>query len=193
MESLRKIFIHKTAEVSPGAVIGNGTSVWQRCIIQDGSVLGCDCNVGANVFIEKGVRIGNNVKIKNNISIYSGVICEDDVFLGPACVFTNVVNPRSFISRKNEFRQTCIKKGATIGANATVVCGHTIGSYAMVGAGSVVTKDLSDYELVTGNPAKRIGYVCQCGCRLETEDNVHFRCTSCSKKYELNERMEEKT
>ncbi len=177
------IRIHESASVDPGAVIGQGTSVWQNCIVQDGAVIGENCNIGANVFIEKGVRIGNGVKIKNNIAIYSGAVIEDDVFLGPNCVFTNVINPRAFISRKHEFRSTVVKKGATIGANATLLCGHTIGRYAMVGAGTVVTHDVEDYALVTGNPGRKRGYVCECGCRLDGQ----YVCTECGKEYRMKD------
>lgn len=172
--------IHDSASVSPDAIIGNGTSIWQNCIIQDDVIIGENCNIGANVFIEKGVRIGNGVKIKNNIAIYSGVEIADDVFLGPNCVFTNVINPRAFISRKHEFKKTTIGKGATIGANATVICGHNIGEYAMVGAGSVVTHNVPNYMLVVGNPDRKLGYVCQCGCRLDS----NMACSECGKEYQ---------
>lgn len=172
--------IHESASVSSGAQIGEGTSIWQNCIIQDDVVIGVNCSIGANVFVEKGVRIGNGVKIKNNIAIYSGVEIEDDVFLGPNCVFTNVINPRAFISRKHEFRKTVVHKGATIGANATLICGHNVGRYAMVGAGCVVTHDVADYNLVVGNPGKVLGFVCECGCRL----NDRMICCECGKEYE---------
>ena len=172
--------IHETASIAPLAKVGEGTSIWQNCIIQDDVIIGKDCNIGANVFIEKGVRIGNNVKIKNNISIYTGVIIEDDAFLGPSCVFTNVINPRAFIPRKAEFRKTIIGHGATIGANATIICGHNIGRFAMIGAGTVVAHNVDDYALVVGNPDRRIGYVCECGCRLDE----HFKCLECGKEYE---------
>lgn len=171
--------IHESATVNLGAKIGEGTSIWQNCIIQDEVIIGENCNIGANVFIEKGVKIGNGVKIKNNIAIYSGVEIADDVFLGPNCVFTNVINPRAFISRKHEFRKTIVDKGATIGANATIICGHTIGKYAMVGAGCVVAHDVSDFTLVVGNPDKILGYVCECGCRL----NMNLICSTCGKEY----------
>ena len=178
--------IHESASVAESAKIGEGTSIWQNCIIQDDVVIGDNCNIGANVFIEKGVRIGNGVKIKNNIAIYSGVEIADDVFLGPNCVFTNVNNPRAFISRKHEFKKTIVRKGATIGANATIICGHDIGEYAMVGAGAVVAHNVSDYSIVVGNPDKLLGFVCQCGCRL----NDHFICTECGKEYQcINERI----
>ncbi len=152
----------------------------------DDVTIGQNCNLGANVYIERGVVIGNQVKIKNNIAIYSGVTCEDDVFLGPNCVFTNVINPRSFINRKSEFRPTLIKKGASIGANATIVCGHTVGQYAMVGAGAVVTKDIPPYALAVGNPAKCIGWVCKCGTTLVNEGNT-FQCPACGNLYQQTE------
>ena len=174
--------IHETAYVADTAVIGDETSVWQNCIIQDDVVIGSNCNIGANVFIEKGVTIGSGVKVKNNIAIYSGVKIADEVFLGPNCVFTNVINPRAFINRKHEFKETIVAKGATIGANATVVCGHNIGKYAMIGAGTVVTHDVGDYCLVVGNPDRMLGYVCECGCRLDEQLNCH----ECGKEYELN-------
>ena len=173
------IKIHESASVAAGSKIGGGTTVWQNCIIQEDVIIGENCSIGANVFIEKGVRIGNNVKIKNNIAIYSGVEVSDDVFLGPNCVFTNVINPRAFISRKHEFRKTLIGKGATIGANATIICGHSIGKYAMVGAGAVVAHNVADYNLVVGNPDRFLGYVCQCGCRLDSQ----LICTECGKTY----------
>lgn len=171
--------VHESAIVSPEAKIGALTRIWQFCNIMDGVTIGERCNIGQNVFIETGVIIGNGVTIKNNIALYTGVECEDDVFLGPNCVFTNVLTPRSFISRKNEFKKTIVKKGATIGANATILCGHTIGRYAMIGAGAVVTKDVHDYELVVGNPARKAGYVCECGKRLSDE----LQCSECGKKY----------
>ncbi len=174
--------IHETACIGQNAVIGAGTSVWQHSIIQDGAVIGNHCNIGANVYIEAGVIIGNRVKMKNNIAVYTGVIVEDDVFLGPDCVFTNVINPRSFIDRKNEFKSTIVKKGSTVGANATVICGNTIGKYAMVAAGTVVTKDVPDYALVIGSPGKTAGYVCECGCRL----NEKMRCGQCLREYEMD-------
>lgn len=178
----KSVRIHKSSEVSPNACIGAGTSIWQNCVIQDDVAIGNNCNIGANVFIEKGVRIGDGVKIKNNIAIYSGVVLEDDVFIGPNVVFTNVINPRAFISRKNEFKQTIVHKGATVGANATLICGHNVGCYAMVGAGTVVAHDVPDYTLVVGNPDRNVGYVCECGCRL----NEKMKCNDCGKQYFLN-------
>ena len=182
----KNVRIHPSACVSEKSQVGAGTSVWQNCHIMEGATSGENCNLGANVFIENGVVIGNQVKIKNNIAIYSGVVCEDDVFLGTNCVFTNVINPRSFISRKSEFKPTIIKKGATIGANATIICGHTIGSYALVGAGAVVTKDVPDYGLMLGNPAKLTGYVCKCGTTMNALDKKLI-CPLCGNQYQLNE------
>lgn len=150
-----------------------------------GCTIGENCNIGQNVVILPGAAVGNGVKIQNNVSVYTGVICEDDVFLGPSCVFTNVINPRAFISRKDEFRTTRIKQGASIGANATIVCGHTVGKYAMVGAGSVVTKDVPDYALVYGVPAKCAGYVCRCGERISFNAG-RATCCTCGKRYVQN-------
>ncbi|MDR0763682.1 MAG: acetyltransferase [Bacteroidales bacterium] len=151
--------VHPTAVIDEGAQIGEGTDIWHFTHIMKDAVIGKNCNIGQNVFIASGVQIGNNVKIQNNVSLYDGVICEDDVFLGPSCVFTNVINPRSTISRKDKFCKTIVGKGATIGANATVVCGKKIGKYAFIGAGAVVTKDVPDYALVMGNPAVQKGFV----------------------------------
>ena len=181
--------IHETACVENGSVVGDGTSIWQYCIIKSGAVIGDGCNIGAGCYIEDRVRIGNGVKIKNNITLYEGVVIEDDVFLGPNCVFTNVINPRSFIERKKEFKETIVRKGATIGANATIICGNTVGRYAMVGAGSVVTKDVPDYALFVGNPARHQGYVCECGCKLSKD----FKCGVCNCEYLIKEgRLEKK-
>ena len=155
MQSSNDTRIHPTAVIDEGCEIGSGTSVWHFTHIMSRSRIGRNCNIGQNVVISPDVTIGNGVKIQNNVSLYTGVTCEDDVFLGPSCVFTNVINPRSFIPRKNEYRKTLIKKGATIGANATIICGHTIGEYAMIGAGAVVTKDIPPYSLWTGNPARQ--------------------------------------
>ncbi len=175
------VFIHPSAVVEEGSVTGAGTRIWAGCHIMKGARTGRDCNLGEYVYMEAGAVLGDRVKVKNHIALYSGVICEDDVFLGPGCVFTNVINPRSFIERTQECRQTRVKKGATIGANATIICGHTIGRYAMAGAGTVVTKDVPDYALVTGNPGKITGYVCECGCRLDGQ----FVCPSCQKGYQM--------
>ena len=175
-------FIHPTAVVDEGAKIGTGTKIWHFTHIMSGAQIGEKCIIGQNVFIGSGVILGNNIKVQNNVSLYDGVILEDDVFCGPSMVFTNVFNPRSFISRKKEFRRTLVKRGATIGANVTIVCGNRIGQYAFIGAGSVVTKDVPDYALVYGNPGKVKGWVCQCA------EEIPFRygkavCKACGKKY----------
>lgn len=178
----KKYFSHPTAEINKDAAIGSGTKIWQFCTIMKDVTIGSECNIGQNVFVENGTSIGNRVKIKNNIAIYTGVTIEDDVFVGPNVVFTNVINPRSFIERKHGFRPTLIKKGASIGANATIVCGHSIGRYAMVGAGAVVTKDVPDYTLVAGNPARKIGCVCVCGEKIQFSDGRAV-CLACNREY----------
>jgi len=150
---------HPTAVIDEGATIGQGTKIWHFSHIMPGAIIGENCTIGQNVLVSSQAALGNNVKVQNNVSVYTGVVCEDDVFLGPSCVFTNVINPRSFISRKEEFRPTLVKKGATIGANATIICGVTIGEYALIGAGAVVTKDVPDYALIVGNPGRQIGWV----------------------------------
>jgi UDP-2-acetamido-3-amino-2,3-dideoxy-glucuronate N-acetyltransferase len=158
--SLNKDFqAHATAVIDEGAAIGKGTKIWHFSHIMAEAVIGENCIIGQNVMIAPHVVLGNKVKVQNNVSVYTGVVCEDDVFLGPSCVFTNVIHPRSFIERKNEFRNTLVKQGATIGANATVLCGITIGEYAMIGAGSVITKNVPPYALIVGNPGKQIGWV----------------------------------
>jgi UDP-2-acetamido-3-amino-2,3-dideoxy-glucuronate N-acetyltransferase len=164
---MQNIKIHSTAIVDEGAQIGDGTCIWHFTHIMSGAVIGRNCNIGQNVFIGDGVKIGNNVKIQNNVSLYNGVECEDDVFLAPSCVFTNVINPRSTVERKNEFRETKVGKGATVGANATIVCGNSVGKYAFVGAGAVVTKNVPDYAVVMGNPAVQKGYVNEKGEKTE--------------------------
>lgn len=150
---------HETAVIDPGCTIGEGTRIWHFCHIMEGCSIGNNCNIGQNVVVSPGVVLGNGVKVQNNVSIYTGVTCDDDVFLGPSCVFTNVINPRSFISRKDEYLQTHVGKGASIGANATIVCGNSIGSYALVGAGAVVTRPVPPFALVAGNPARQLGWV----------------------------------
>lgn len=177
-------FVHESSYVDEGAQVGKGTKIWHYCHLMDGSKLGERCNIGQNVFIGSDVVLGNGVKVQNNVSLYTGVICEDEVFLGPSMVFTNVINPRAFIERKTEFRPTIIRKGASIGANATIVCGITIGKYAFIGAGALVSTSIPDYALFYGNPAKQRGWVCQCGIRLEIE-GIYAQCPECKKKYEL--------
>jgi UDP-2-acetamido-3-amino-2,3-dideoxy-glucuronate N-acetyltransferase len=157
---------HPSAVIDEGARIGEGTRIWHFCHVMAGAVIGRGCSLGQNVFVGRNVTLGDNVKVQNNVSIYEGVVVEDDVFCGPSMVFTNVVNPRSHVSRRHEFRKTLVKRGATIGANATIVCGHTLGRYAFVGAGCVVTRDVPDHALVVGNPARVAGWVCECGVKI---------------------------
>ena len=176
---------HPTTVIDEGCIIGKGTRIWHFCHLMSGCRIGEECNIGQNVVVSPGVVLGNRVKVQNNVSIYTGVICEDDVFLGPSCVFTNVINPRSFISRKAEFRTTRVEKGASIGANATLVCGNRIGRYAMVGAGSVVTRDVPPYALVVGNPARQIGWVSEYGCRLQFDANGEAICPESGEVYRL--------
>jgi UDP-2-acetamido-3-amino-2,3-dideoxy-glucuronate N-acetyltransferase len=159
---------HPTAVIDKGASIGKGTRIWHFSHIMERAIVGENCNIGQNVVISSGAILGNNVKVQNNVSIYTGVVCEDDVFLGPSCVFTNVINPRSFISRREEFQSTLVKKGASIGANATIICGITIGEYALIGAGAVVTKDVPPYALIAGNPGKQMGWVDKEGNTVQT-------------------------
>ncbi len=182
----KNYFVHESSYVDEGCSIGEGTKIWHFSHIMKDCIIGEKCNLGQNVVISPGVVLGNGVKIQNNVSVYTGVVCEDGVFLGPSCVFTNVINPRAFIERKDEYRKTVIKKGASIGANATIVCGHNIGKYAFVGAGSVVTKDVPDYALVYGTPAKVQGYVCQCGAKLHFSDG-NATCSVCERKYTIDE------
>ncbi len=185
----KNYFVHESSYIDEGCEIGEGTKIWHFSHIMTGCKIGKRCNIGQNVVISPGVVLGEGIKIQNNVSVYSGVICEDGVFLGPSCVFTNVMNPRSFIERKNEYRKTTVKKGASIGANATIVCGHDIGKYAFIGAGSVVTRDVPDYAMVYGSPAKVMGYVCQCGDKLHFSDGK-ATCAACGKKYQMNEKNE---
>jgi UDP-2-acetamido-3-amino-2,3-dideoxy-glucuronate N-acetyltransferase len=182
MTAPAKPFIHESAYVDDGATIGVGTKIWHFCHIMPGAVIGDRCSLGQNVVVMNGTRVGNNCKIQNNVSIYEGVELEDDVFCGPSMVFTNVINPRSQVSRKNEYRRTLVRRGTSIGANATIVCGITLGEYSFIGAGAVVTHDVLDYALMVGVPARRVGWMCQCGERLP--DSGEGRCEACSITYE---------
>lgn len=179
-------FVHQSSYVDDGAVIGAGTRIWHFCHILPGAVIGERCNLGQNVVVMGGTRIGNNVKIQNNVSIYEGVVLEDDVFCGPSCVFTNVTNPRSHVSRKSEYRQTLVRRGTSIGANATIVCGVTLGEYSFIGAGAVVRSDVPAYALMVGVPARQVGWMCQCGVRLQLQDG-RASCSACGATYRERE------
>lgn len=181
----KSIFIHPSSVVDEGAQIGAGTRIWHFCHLMPACRLGENCNIGQNVFIDNKVIIGSGVKIQNNVSVYNGVIIEDNVFLGPSMVFTNVINPRSFIERKNEFKKTIVGKGASIGANATILCGIEIGSYAMIGAGAVVTKNVPAYALVVGNPARQTGWVSEAGITLDFDAGGSAKCSQTGQIYEL--------
>lgn len=184
----KHFFAHPTAVIDdPDGNIGEGTKVWHFSHIMSGAIIGAACSLGQNVVILPGVVLGNNVKVQNNVSIYTGVICEDDVFIGPAVVFTNVINPRSAIVRKDQFRQTLVKKGASIGANATIVCGNTIGEYAFIGAGAVVTKNVKPFALVTGNPARQTGWVSIYGHKLAFDESGMAECPESKQHYILKE------
>ena len=176
-------FAHESSYIDDGAVIGNGTKIWHFSHVMPGAVIGERCNLGQNVVVMPGTRIGNNVKIQNNVSIYEGIELEDDVFCGPSCVFTNVMNPRSHVPRKNEYRRTLVKRGSSIGANATIICGVTLGEYAFIGAGAVVTADVPPYGLMVGVPARRVGWMCQCGERLHPSGG-RGSCAVCGATYE---------
>jgi UDP-2-acetamido-3-amino-2,3-dideoxy-glucuronate N-acetyltransferase len=180
-------FAHETAIIDEGCRIGDGTKVWHFSHIMPNCSIGNNCNIGQNVVVSPEVVLGNNVKVQNNVSIYTGVTCDDDVFLGPSCVFTNVINPRSAISRKNEYAKTHVGKGATIGANATIVCGHNIGAYAFIGAGAVVTKNVPAYALVIGNPAKQTGWMSEHGHKLTFNTEGIAICPESSEKYVLKD------
>ena len=176
-------FAHESSYVDDGAVVGAGTSIWHFCHVLPGAVIGERCNLGQNVVVMNGVRLGRNVKVQNNVSIYEGVVLEDDVFCGPSCVFTNVMNPRSHISRKSEYRQTLVRRGSSIGANATIICGATLGEYSFIGAGAVVRGEVPAYALMVGVPARRVGWMCRCGIRLDVRDRG-AACGSCGTRYE---------
>jgi UDP-2-acetamido-3-amino-2,3-dideoxy-glucuronate N-acetyltransferase len=185
-------FVHESSYVDDGAEIGSGTKIWHFCHVMPKTRIGERCNIGQNVLVSTDVIIGNNVKIQNNVSLYTGVVVEDDVFLGPSMVFTNVINPRSHVSRKDEYKRTFVRKGASVGANATIVCGTTLGRYCFVGAGSVVTKDIPDYALVYGSPARIRGWMCQCGEQLkfiEKNGAETAKCKSCGDSYRKQDQV----
>ena len=187
----KNITVHPTAVIDDDAIIGDGTKIWHFSHIMSGCVIGKNCNIGQNVVISPGVVLGNNVKVQNNVSVYTGVKCGDDVFLGPSCVFTNVINPRSAVNRKNEYRQTNVGTGATIGANATIVCGHDIGEYAFIGAGAVVTGNVKPYALLVGNPARQTGWMSRYGHKLHFDGNgilqpAYATCPESGEKYMLH-------
>jgi UDP-2-acetamido-3-amino-2,3-dideoxy-glucuronate N-acetyltransferase len=185
MNEAKKYFVHESSYIDENVEIGEGTKIWHFSHILKNVTIGKNCVIGQNVMIGPNVRVGNNVKIQNNVSVYEGVELEDEVFCGPSMVFTNVINPRAFIERKHEFKKTLVKRGATIGANATIICGVTIGEYALVGAGAVVTRDVLPYALVVGVPARQMGWVCKCGTTLKFEDNYAV-CKYCGNKYRLD-------
>lgn len=180
-------FNHPSAIIDDGCFIGEGTKIWHFSHIMGGCKIGENCNIGQNVVVSPGVVLGKNVKVQNNVSIYTGVICEDDVFLGPSMVFTNVSNPRSAVVRKDQYKETIVKQGASIGANATVVCGNSIGKYALVGAGAVITKPVPDYALVVGNPARQTGWVSEYGHKLTFDSNGHAFCPETNQEYILKD------
>ena len=181
----KEYFAHETAVIDENCSIGNGTKIWHFSHIMSACVIGQNCNIGQNVVVSPEVVLGNNVKIQNNVSVYTGVTCEDDVFLGPSMVFTNVVNPRSSVNRRGQYVETLVKKGVTIGANATIVCGYPIGEYAFIGAGAVVTKEVAPYALVIGNPAKQVGWMSEYGHKLEFNENGEAICPESKEKYKL--------
>jgi len=181
----KNYFVHESSYVDEPCQIGKGTKIWHFSHVMKNSIIGENCNIGQNVVVSPDVQLGNNVKIQNNVSIYTGVICEDDVFLGPSMVFTNVINPRSGVIRKEEYMKTVVKKGASIGANATIVCGNNIGKYAFIGAGAVVTKEVPDYALTVGNPSKNIGWMSEFGERLNFDSTGIAICDNTGLKYKL--------
>lgn len=181
----QSFFVHPTSVIDEGAKVGVGTSIWHFCHLMPMSSVGKNCTIGQNVFIDNNAVVGDRVKIQNNVSIYNGVLLEDDVFIGPAVVFTNVINPRSFIERKKEFKKTIVRKGASIGANATILCGIEIGTYALIGAGSVITKSVLPFALTTGNPATQTGWVSKAGINLEFDRSGHAKCPQTGNTYKL--------
>jgi UDP-2-acetamido-3-amino-2,3-dideoxy-glucuronate N-acetyltransferase len=186
VKSTPPFFAHESSYIDDGAVIGDGTRIWHFCHILPGAVIGERCNLGQNVVVMGGSSLGNNVKVQNNVSIYEGVVLEDDVFCGPSCVFTNVNNPRSHVSRKSEYRRTLVRRGSSIGANATIVCGVTLGEYSFIGAGAVVRSDVPAYALMVGVPARRVGWMCQCGVRLAVQGG-RASCAACGATYREHE------
>lgn len=182
---MKDYFSHESAVIDEGCSIGSGTKIWHFSHIMPNSIIGKNCNIGQNVVVSPNVVLGKNVKVQNNVSIYTGVICEDDVFLGPSMVFTNVINPRSAVIRKDEYQKTLVKNGASIGANATIICGNEIGKYALIGAGAVVTKKVEAYAMVVGNPSKQIGWVSEYGHRLNFDNDGHALCSESGEKYQL--------
>lgn len=188
----KDFFAHETAVIDEGCTIGKGTRIWHFCHIMKGSEIGENCNIGQNVVVSPGVRLGRNVKVQNNVSIYTGVICGDDVFLGPSMVFTNVINPRSAVNRRDSYQETIVEKGATIGANSTIVCGNRIGSFSFIGAGAVVTRDVKPYALVVGNPARQTGWMSEYGHKLHFDGDGMATCPESGEKYRLKEGIVEK-
>ena len=184
---MESYFSHESAIIHPDASIGEGTKIWHFSHIMENCKIGKGCNIGQNVVVSPDVTLGDNVKVQNNVSIYSGVICEDDVFLGPSMVFTNVINPRSHVVRRGQYAKTIVRKGASIGANATIVCGHEIGEFAFIGAGSVVTKEVLPYALVVGNPARQVGWMSKFGHKLIFDENGLANCPESGENYQLNE------
>ena len=180
---MEKYFVHPTSVIDPGAEIGEGTKIWHFCHVSGNSVIGDLCILGQNVFVADHVTLGNNVKIQNNVSLYTGVVCEDDVFLGPSMVFTNVINPRSAVNRKEEFKRTVVKRGATIGANATIICGIVLGRFCFIGTGAVVTHNVPDYALMVGNPARQTGWMSEAGEKLLFLDSRYAQCPRTGEKY----------
>ena len=185
----KEYFAHETAVIDENCSIGKGTKIWHFSHIMSGCSIGQGCNIGQNVVVSPGVTLGNNVKVQNNVSIYTGVNCEDDVFLGPSMVFTNVINPRSAVNRRDEYMKTTVRKGASIGANATIVCGNDIGAYAFIGAGAVVVKEVKPYALVVGNPSRQIGWISEFGHRLDFDENGIALCPESNEKYELKNNL----
>ena len=183
----KEYFAHETAVIDDGCKIGKGTKIWHFSHVMTGAEIGENCNIGQNVVISPGVKLGKNVKVQNNVSLYTGVICEDDVFLGPSMVFTNVINPRSAIIRKDKYYTTTVEKGASIGANSTIVCGNKIGTYSFIGAGAVVTKDVRPYALVVGNPARQTGWMSEYGHKLKFDDQGFASCPESGQRYKLED------